>query len=158
MALEPGPNTATTPWAGNGTLPNAFGLQGLSQLRILSCVGCSLDGTLPRDWGTQSSLMELRVLDLAGNQFTGTLPETWGYMVNLAELTLSNLKPNLLGKIPAAWGLMRSLAFVNMTDAWLDTDVSSCAPWQWKSVNGLIANQTFLPPSNYLTMPFCDPP
>jgi hypothetical protein len=61
-------------WAGNGRLPLARSLPGLARLNTLECSDCSLDSTLPRDWGTSRNLMELRYLDLRGNAFTGTLP------------------------------------------------------------------------------------
>lgn len=155
VAMQP---DLTWSFSSNGSLPSATTLKGLSKLQMLTCVNCGLDGTLPRDWGTETSLMELRVLDFTGNNFTGTLPETWGYMTNLAELTLSSWNASSLGIIPSAWGYMRSLTFVNLTGAYLDTDNASCAPWQWQYVNGLVPNQTFLPPATYRNMTFCSPP
>jgi hypothetical protein len=145
-------------WAADGRLPDARFLRGLSQLQMLACVGCGLDGTLPRDWGTQDSLMNLRDLNLPGNQFTGTLPETWGYMVNLQRLTLSSLSTTSLGTIPSAWGRMQSLQFVNMTGLYLNNGASSCAPWEWQWVNGLVWGETLLPPANFPTMDFCPAP
>lgn len=162
IALQP-PNVTTLAqqqifgtWKGDGRLPDARFLKGLSQLQMLTCAECGLDGTLPRDWGTQDSLMSLRDLNLPGNQFTGTLPETWGYMVNLQRLTLSS--NSLMGSIPSAWGRMRSLVFVNMTGLYLDNGASSCAPWQWQWVNGLVWGDTLLPPANFPTMDFCAAP
>lgn len=64
-------NPGDGPWAGNGILPPARSLGGLPQLNMLTCNGCGLDGTLPRDWGTSRNLMELRYLNLPGNTFTG---------------------------------------------------------------------------------------
>jgi hypothetical protein len=145
-------------WTDNGRLPSAALLRGLSQLRMLSCPSCGIDGTLPRDWGTQDSLMELRDLDLSGNNFTGTLPETWGYMVNLQRLTISSFNGSTMGTIPAAWGYMRSLEFVNMTGLYLSNGTDSCAPWQWQIVNALVWGETLLPPANYGTMSFCPEP
>lgn len=156
VSFSPTNRFNTTIWPGGGFLPNATNLGGLSQLQSLNCDGCGLKGTLPRDWGTQDALMELRELDLRGNSLTGTLPETWGNMVNLVSLTLSSLNTTSLGRIPSAWGYMRSLALVNLTGALLDNSATSCAPWQWRTVNRLILNVTFFPPSNYPNMPFCD--
>jgi hypothetical protein len=152
-------NTAVaSPWTSDGILPNATALKGLSQLQFLGCPNCLLKGTLPRDWGTQPSLMELRTLDLINNTFTGTLPETWGYLVNLQSLSLSSLSTQTMGRIPAAWGYMRSLRFVNLTGLYVDTSTDSCAPWEWSRKNGLVWNDTLLPPANYQNMSFCVSP
>jgi hypothetical protein len=153
--LDPGigPN-----WTSDGVLPNAAALRGLSQLQMLGCPNCGLEGTLPRDWGTQPSLMELRTLDLSNNSFIGTLPETWGYLVNLQSLSLSSLATQTMGQIPSAWGYMRSLRFVNLTGLLVDNSTASCAPWQWNAKNGLVWNDTLLPPGNYRNMSFCSTP
>lgn len=152
------PGELNGPWTNDGFLPSAALLRGLSQLQTLRCNNCGIDGTLPRDWGTQDSLMELRDLDFSGNNFTGTLPETWGYMVNLQRLTLSSFVNSTMGTIPSAWGYMRSLQFFNMSGLYLNNGTNSCAPWQWNVVNTLVWNQTLLPPANYPTMGFCAEP
>lgn len=159
IALQPTLNNTLQfgPWTADGTLPRAALLKGLSQLQMLSCPWCGMDGTLPRDWGTQDSLMELRDLDLSGNNFTGTLPETWGYLVNLQRLTLSSSSVSM-GTIPSAWGYMRSLVFVNLTGVTLDVTAESCAPWQWREVNGLVLGDTLIPPFSFPTMDFCERP
>lgn len=144
-------------WTSDGTLPSAKRLTGLQQLTELGCINCGLEGTLPRDWGTEDSLMELRTLDFSGNNFTGTLPETWGYMANLQRLTLSSMNLTTMGLIPAAWGFMRSLRFVNLTGLYVDNSTYSCAPWEWGTVNGLVWNDTLLPPANFPGMVFCHP-
>lgn len=72
-------------------------------------------------------------------------------MSNLINLTLSSASS--LGKIPEAWRYMHSLRFVNLTGLQLDT--SACAPPEWRLRNGLVLNDTLLPPSNVQGLTFC---
>lgn len=61
--------------------------------------GSRLQGTLPKEWGTWSTLKHLSLTD---NVISGPLPATWK---DMSSLTYLDLQQNLLqGSLPPEWG------------------------------------------------------
>lgn len=65
----------------------------------LTLANCGVQGNLPEQWGSWSSIQHL---DLADNKITGSLPSSWQQMSSLSTLSLEN--NNLRGPLPASWG------------------------------------------------------
>lgn len=96
LALDNNPLNATNGWS----LP--YDLQGSSQLKNLTLMGCNLAGPLPEFLGNMSSL---EVLKLSSNQLTGGIPESFRGSL-LRVLWLNEQSEGMTGPIDVVGGML----------------------------------------------------
>ncbi|CAI0436178.1 unnamed protein product [Linum tenue] len=101
-----------------GSIPDWFGSQFGSSLRVLDLRASSVTGPIP---ATLGELTQLNALYLSENQLAGALPSTLG---QLSRMSILDLSRNLLtGSIPWSLASLRNLSSLNLSSNYLSGSI-----------------------------------